>query len=551
MLLDAFERSAPARDLFERLPGRGASLTIGGLAGSSGAVLAATLVRAAPQRLVVIVTPTPADAERWLTDLQFLSEAAIALYPQREALGEDEPHYEIAGERVETIEALLGGRLRLVVTTARAVAERTLVPAALEASRVRLAKGTRIRPQALALSLESMGFRRVTTVTEVAEFSARGGIVDVYGFGMASAARLEWWDNEVSSLRAFDLTTQRSGAELDEVTILPVRSTSAEVPAATGSADATAPSRRRSLLDLLPSDALLLLDAPGPIADEIERAWREAAHHLEIARRLGEDVPQRDEILEAPEQVQARLAASPQLRLVTENAALQFGFLPPEQIDRQVNRLRDLLSRPARHDHSLRQRGPDRAARRAARGTRPGAGSCDAGGGRARWRIPDARASGPYRPRNIPARPAAPARPPLPAGRTLGRDRRAGQGRLRRPSRSRHRDLSGDRDDHGRRIHHGSRRGRVRGRGPPQRTALSPGPARALSRGRGGWRPATAADPQPGWLALEEGAGEGTAGHTADGRRAARPLCAPPAGDRIRLPAGHALAARTRVQLPL
>ncbi len=100
MLLDAFERSAPARDLFERLPARGNSLSIGGLAGSSGAVLAATLVRASPQRLVVIVTPTPADAERWLTDLQFLSEATIALYPQREALGEDEPHYEIAGERV-------------------------------------------------------------------------------------------------------------------------------------------------------------------------------------------------------------------------------------------------------------------------------------------------------------------------------------------------------------------------------------------------------------------------------------------------------------------
>jgi len=174
LLLDAFDRSAAGRDLVARLPGRGASLDIGGLPGSSGAVLAAALVRSSPQRLLAVVAPTPADAERWFSDLQFLSDEAVALYPQREALGEDEPHYEIAGERVETIEALLGGRLRIVVTTARAIAERTLVPASLEKRRLRLAKGTRIRPKVLVDDLEAMGFRRVTTVTEVAEFSARG-----------------------------------------------------------------------------------------------------------------------------------------------------------------------------------------------------------------------------------------------------------------------------------------------------------------------------------------------------------------------------------------
>ena len=340
LLLDAFDRTPAGRELVGRLPARGAALDLGGLPGSSGAVLASALVRSSPQRLMAVVAPTPADAERWLSDLQFLSDEPVALYPQREALGEEEPHYEIAGERVETIEALLGGRLRIVVTTARAIAERTLVPASLEKSRIRLAKGTRIRPQVLVQGLEAMGFLRVTTVTEVAEFSARGGIVDVYGFGMAAATRLEWWDDEVSSLRAFDLTTQRSGAELDEVTVLPIRA----VESARAPGDGAV--ARRTLLDLLPSDALLLLDTPGPIDDEIERAWREAAHHLEIARRLGEDVPQREDILEAPAQVRTRMNALPRLRLVAEAPQLQFGFLPPERIDRQVNRLRDLLSRP-------------------------------------------------------------------------------------------------------------------------------------------------------------------------------------------------------------
>ena len=143
--------------------------------------------------------PTPADAERWLSDLQFLSDEAVALYPQREALGEDEPHYEIAGERVETIEALLGGRLRMLVTTARAIAERTLVPASLEKQPPPARDGHRASGRRCWCErLEAMGYRRVTTVTEVAEFSVRGGIVDVYGFGMAAPARLEWWDDEVS-----------------------------------------------------------------------------------------------------------------------------------------------------------------------------------------------------------------------------------------------------------------------------------------------------------------------------------------------------------------
>ncbi len=56
----------------------------------------------------------------------------------------------------------------------------------------------------------------------MAEFSVRGGILDVYGFGMAVPARLEWWGDDVSSIRGFDLTTQRSLQELDEVTVLPV-----------------------------------------------------------------------------------------------------------------------------------------------------------------------------------------------------------------------------------------------------------------------------------------------------------------------------------------
>ena len=145
-VLDAFGRAPAAVDLADRLPARGGGAPARRAArlerrGAGG--LARGALSPAPAH---VVAPTPADAERWLTDLAHLTDEGVALYPQREALGEDEPHYEIAGERAETIEALLQGRLRVLVTTARATAERTLVPAALE--RLRLAAGAGRAPPA-------------------------------------------------------------------------------------------------------------------------------------------------------------------------------------------------------------------------------------------------------------------------------------------------------------------------------------------------------------------------------------------------------------------
>ena len=116
------------------------------------------------------------------------------------------------------------GRLRMLVTTARATAERTLVPAALERLRLRARAGRAASARATwPRALEAMGYRRVATVTEVAEFSVRGGILDVYGFGMAAPARLEWWGDDISShpRRSTSPPSARC-EELEEVTVLPV-----------------------------------------------------------------------------------------------------------------------------------------------------------------------------------------------------------------------------------------------------------------------------------------------------------------------------------------
>jgi transcription-repair coupling factor (superfamily II helicase) len=100
---------------------------------------------------------------------------------------------------------------------------------------------------------------------------------------------------------------------------------------------------RLTLLELLPSDTLLIQEATGPDHEEVSRAWSEAEHHLEVARRLGEEVPSREAIFEDPNDWQPRIEAFPRLVLRGSRPALQFGFFPPERIDRDLNRLRGLL----------------------------------------------------------------------------------------------------------------------------------------------------------------------------------------------------------------
>ena len=349
-LIDRMTELPATGALAGALPAPGAGLGVAGLPGSSAAVLLGALTRRLPQRVFVVITATPTDAERWLADLQTLIGPSAALYPQREALGAEEPHVEIAGERIETLEMLLSGKVRVLVTTARASAERTAVPAALRDRKLGLepgkGEGGRASLSDVARRLGEMGYERVPTVTEVAQFSVRGGILDVYGFGMASPARVEWWGDDIASIREFDLDSQRSGDGIERVTILPVR-TEPLVGGGVGAQHA-APlqghSVRQSLLDLLPTDALVLLDQETALGGEVDRAWADAAHHLEVARRLGEEPPPRDALFVDPASWRAGLEGFGRLSLNAGGAEVHFPIAPPEAVDRDIKRLRRIVA---------------------------------------------------------------------------------------------------------------------------------------------------------------------------------------------------------------
>jgi transcription-repair coupling factor (superfamily II helicase) len=327
-LISALRRLPEFLELEAALRVPAASARLGVLPGSAGAVLVAALAEAQPSQRFVVIAAGPVEAERWLADLAvLLPDERAALYPQREGLGDDEPHVEIAGERAETLEALAHG-VQVVVTTARASAERTLMPAALAASRLEIGPGTAFRD--VVRRLAQLGYQRVPQVTDVAQYAVRGGIVDVYGFGMALPARAEFWGEELAALRAFDLTTQRGAGVLPRVTVLPVDPHSALADGA---------AVRSTLLDLVPALALLVEDAPAAFEVEVVRAWDEAEHHAEVARRLGEDVPPRGELFVPPEAWRSSRARFARLGLAADGATHRLPFAPAPEVARDLTRL--------------------------------------------------------------------------------------------------------------------------------------------------------------------------------------------------------------------
>src|SRR5919199_292944 len=88
----------------------------------------------------------------------------------------------VAGRGGETLGRASRGAIRVLLTTARGVLERTRLPRAVQTSRLELRKGDLRRPEALAAHLEAVGFERVPLVEDVAQFSVRGGVLGIYNF---------------------------------------------------------------------------------------------------------------------------------------------------------------------------------------------------------------------------------------------------------------------------------------------------------------------------------------------------------------------------------
>jgi transcription-repair coupling factor (superfamily II helicase) len=199
---------------------------------------ARALVLAALQREVgkpfAIVSQSNRDLEAWERDLRFWycalrgkaeCDDTILLLPASESdpYAGSSPHAETLEQRAVTLWQIASGAPDFVLLTSRALARKTVAPAALKQAGAVLKRDEEHAPEALVEKLIASGYMREDPVGAIGEFSIRGGILDVWSPGKSAPVRIEFFGDTVESIREFDPETQLSTTQLSGTEIAPMR----------------------------------------------------------------------------------------------------------------------------------------------------------------------------------------------------------------------------------------------------------------------------------------------------------------------------------------
>ncbi len=212
------------------------------------AIYLAALYDGHPKSMIV-VTPGAEEADTLATEMAAFLGDDILVMPQRGTDSETvAPDPESAGVRAKALDRLLNTPSAIIVTDAAAAAEELSAPRQGGRLAVTLNVGRECDLGSLIETLTGYGYERVYEVQNRAEFSVRGGIVDIFGPSMAQPVRLEFDGDEVASIRVFSLVDQLSTGLIEETVVYPARDL------AGGGA---------SIFDYLPEGGLVVLDEPA------------------------------------------------------------------------------------------------------------------------------------------------------------------------------------------------------------------------------------------------------------------------------------------------
>ena len=139
----------------------------------------------------------------------FLTSVAIATSP------------ELKVNRLETINELLNGNNNIVVTNLMGYLRFLPLKSNYENSFVKLKKGMTYGIETLTNKLYDIGYRRETITNTTGDMSIRGYVVDLFPIGSNNPVRIEFWGDEIDSIRIFDINTQLTIETIDEITIMP------------------------------------------------------------------------------------------------------------------------------------------------------------------------------------------------------------------------------------------------------------------------------------------------------------------------------------------
>jgi len=209
----------------ERIRRSSTPLTLAGAPPGFVPWLLTDLARAAKTRAVYIAADEAEmrgvlDAAAW-----FAPEITTLAFPSWDCLPYDRasPSLRSTAERLATLSVLQGKPVgpQLLVTTINAATQRTLTPFRIRQLVARLEPGARFDRDALAALLQANGYVRTDTVADAGDYAVRGSLVDLFPSGQPLALRLDFFGNEIESIRSFDPADQRTVDRITGFTLLP------------------------------------------------------------------------------------------------------------------------------------------------------------------------------------------------------------------------------------------------------------------------------------------------------------------------------------------
>lgn len=178
--------------------------------------------------------------------------------------------------RMRILKRLFAREDFMIVTPVDALLESLARPEFFKEKIVSIYNGQEYPLTDLEEKLVDMGYERTSQVESAGEFSVRGGIVDVFPIAMEDPIRIEFFDDEIDTIKIFDAYTQRSIEVLDEVTFFPAKEPQSNLEDGV------------SLLDYLPKDALVFLDEPERLREKAEGVINEFQDSLFRRSERGE-----------------------------------------------------------------------------------------------------------------------------------------------------------------------------------------------------------------------------------------------------------------------
>ena len=175
---------------------------------------------------LVILTANAFEAQRLLEEIPwFDSRLGVSMLPDWETLPYDHfsPHPDLISERLATLYQISRNACDIIIVPISTALLSLPPPAYLAAHTFMLKKGQRLDLEALRTQCAEAGYHHVNQVMSPGEFSVRGGLIDLFPMGSTLPYRLDLFDDEIETIRTFDVDTQRSLYPVGEIRLLPAR----------------------------------------------------------------------------------------------------------------------------------------------------------------------------------------------------------------------------------------------------------------------------------------------------------------------------------------